>query len=350
MRTAQLGAIHAVASHFTVKKDPAIVVMPTGTGKTAVMMMAAYVLKARRVLAITGSRVVRNQMREEFETLATLKRLAVLPNDLETPNVNEVSSYISDAETWEDLANHDVVAVAPNSASPMMAEVAVPPPDLFDLILVDEAHHSSAKTWQALMESFPDAKRVLFTATPYRRDQRELKGRIVYVYPIAKAIEDGVFGTIQYKPVPVAASEHESDIAIAREAESVLFEHRKRRPGDLLMVRTDSRTRAKSLEEIYKENTQLRLQVVHGGHTFGHVKRVIAKLRANELDGAICVNMLGEGFDLPTLKVAAIHAPHKSLGVTLQFIGRFARLDGGVEEPAKFIAVASSIKHELNQL
>ena len=36
--------------------------------------------------------------------------------------------------------------------------------------------------------------------------------------------------------------------------------------------------------------------------------------------------MLGEGFDLPALKVAAIHEAHKSLGVTLQFVGRFARV------------------------
>ena len=36
--------------------------------------------------------------------------------------------------------------------------------------------------------------------------------------------------------------------------------------------------------------------------------------------------MLGEGFDLPALKVAAVHDPHKSLAVTLQFVGRFARV------------------------
>jgi hypothetical protein len=38
--------------------------------------------------------------------------------------------------------------------------------------------------------------------------------------------------------------------------------------------------------------------------------------------------MLGEGFDLPSLKVAAIHDPHKSLGITLQFVGRFTRSSG----------------------
>lgn len=39
----------------------------------------------------------------------------------------------------------------------------------------------------------------------------------------------------------------------------------------------------------------------------------------------VCVDMLGEGFDLPNLKVAALHDTHKSLAVTLQFIGRFTR-------------------------
>lgn len=44
----------------------------------------------------------------------------------------------------------------------------------------------------------------------------------------------------------------------------------------------------------------------------------------------VCVNMFGEGFDLPALKVAAIHDPQKSLAVTLQFIGRFTRTGGDV--------------------
>ena len=39
----------------------------------------------------------------------------------------------------------------------------------------------------------------------------------------------------------------------------------------------------------------------------------------------VCVDMLGEGFDLPNLKIAALHDTHKSLAITLQFIGRFTR-------------------------
>lgn len=50
---AQIGAIHAVASHFTVHERPAVVVMPTGSGKTAVLMTVPYLLEATRVLVVT---------------------------------------------------------------------------------------------------------------------------------------------------------------------------------------------------------------------------------------------------------------------------------------------------------
>lgn len=41
----------------------------------------------------------------------------------------------------------------------------------------------------------------------------------------------------------------------------------------------------------------------------------------------ICVDMLGEGFDLPELKIAGLHDPHRSVAVTIQFVGRFTRQD-----------------------
>ena len=43
LRNAQLGAIYAIGSHFTINKiEPALVVMPTGSGKTAVLNLSAY--------------------------------------------------------------------------------------------------------------------------------------------------------------------------------------------------------------------------------------------------------------------------------------------------------------------
>ena len=60
--------------------------------------------------------------------------------------------------------------------------------------------------------------------------------------------------------------------------------------------------------------------------------------------------MLGEGFDLPQLKIAAVHVPHRSLEVTLQFIGRFARTNAKDIGDAKFIAVPNDIQHETERL
>ena len=48
-------------------------------------------------------------------------------------------------------------------------------------------------------------------------------------------------------------------------------------------------------------------------------------MRKGESRIVICVNMLGEGFDLPELKIVALHDLHKSLPILLQFAGRFSR-------------------------
>ncbi|HEV2149799.1 MAG TPA: DEAD/DEAH box helicase family protein [Longimicrobiaceae bacterium] len=349
LRRAQLGAIHAINSHFTLREEPAVVVMPTGSGKTAVLMMAAFGLRARRVLVVTPSVLVRNQIAESFASLSTLRRIGALDEECPDPAVTEVFGKLRNPEAWEMLQAYDVVVGTPNSVSPGAQGVAVPPADLFDLILVDEAHHNRAPTWDRLLSAFPGAKQVHFTATPFRRDRQAMHGDFVYTYPLSEAYRDGVFGAIRY--VPVEPAGESSDIVIAKAAEQVFSQDQAAGLIHLVMVRTDSRQRADTLREVYASNTGLNLRIVHSGLSPKVVKRTIEQLRKSELDGVICVDMLGEGFDLPTLKIAAIHVPHRSLAVTLQFIGRFARTEA--EEKigeAKFVAVPSEIEIEREKL
>ena len=54
------------------------------------------------------------------------------------------------------------------------------PPDFFDLILVDEGHHAAAESWQKVFRRFPDAKVVSLTATPFRADEQQLHGEVLY--------------------------------------------------------------------------------------------------------------------------------------------------------------------------
>lgn len=68
----------------------------------------------------------------------------------------------------------------------------------------------------------------------------------------------------------------------------------------------------------------------------------------------VCVDMFGEGIDIPNLKIAAMHDKYKSLPITLQFIGRFARTAEGLGK-ATFITnianddIAESLKELYSQ-
>jgi len=176
---AQEGAIHSIGSFFTTNTEPAIITMPTGSGKTAVLMMTPFLLRAKKVLIITPSRMVRGQIFEDFEKLETLKEIGVFSKTVTHPKILEVKSKIDSSDKWKELSEFDVVVSTPNCTSPSYKDIVEPPEDLFDLILIDEAHHSPANTWNELTSSFPKAKKVLFTATPFRRDKKEIKGKFI---------------------------------------------------------------------------------------------------------------------------------------------------------------------------
>ena len=349
LRTPQLGASGALLSHGTRTSEPAVVVLPTGTGKTAVLQLTPFLWSTGRVLVITPSRLVREQIASGFEHLDLLKSLGVLPDELQPPNVISVPKRLSSAEMWSDLRDADVVVTTPMSASPSIEGISEPPSDLFDLVMVDEAHHSPAISYANLLDAFPNARKAFFTATPFRRDRKFVAGKLVYNYPLRSAIDDGTYGRIEYLPCEPNENE-DHDLTIASMAESAFDQDRNAGLDHRLMVRTDSVTRAKYLEKLYAENTELRLRLVHGGHSMKHVNSVVKKLKSGDLDGVICVDMFGEGVDFPRLKIAALHAPHRSLAITLQFVGRFARTNAEDIGSAKFIAVPQEIDAEVREL
>src|SRR6266851_1426873 len=225
LRWGKLDAIHALAAHFTTKHDPAIVVLPTGSGKTAVLMMLPFLEEANRVLVVTPSQLLRDQIAEEFASLLVLRRIQAISETVPSPLVHQVRHRLDDAQDWESLRDFNVVVTTPNTISPVLQGIARAPEDIFDLLLIDEAHHSPAVTWKAVLEAFPRAKRALFTATPFRRDRKHIKGTLVFNYSLSDAKKDGVFGEISFVPVRVD-QRADSDLAIATAAEAALAEDR----------------------------------------------------------------------------------------------------------------------------
>lgn len=333
LRNAQRGAIFAIASHNTLcTNEAAIVVMPTGSGKTAVLMMAPYILQKKKVLIVTPSIMVRGQIYDDFRELRTLKKIGVFHRDAMCPKSYELKTSYS-IEQRDSLINADVVVATPLVAA-TLSESEIK--EEFDYVIIDEAHHCPAETWQKILTNMNHAESLLVTATPFRLDKKELKGRIIYTYPLSRAYQDGIFGEITYVPIEEAPNK---DVLIAHEAERIFVNDREQGYVHYLMVRTDTKEKAKNLEELYKNETRLKLKRIDSSTTYSSVQKTIEDLKDGTIDGIICVNMLGEGFDFPNLKIAAIHEPHKSLASTLQFIGRFARTNASNIGNAKFIAM-----------
>src|SRR5919199_100560 len=151
-RQPQLGAIGALLAHWSLGHDePSVISIPTGSGKTAVALAAPFLATnaPTRVLVLAPSQQVRHQLTAQFSTYAQLVALGVLPASERYPSVFEMTGRVSD---WSALEEHDVVVALPNSISPVhYPEDQQPPPTLFDLLVVDEAHHAPARTWSALL-------------------------------------------------------------------------------------------------------------------------------------------------------------------------------------------------------
>ena len=167
-------------------------------------------------------------------------------------------------------------------------------------------------------------RRILqFTATPFREDGKPLDGDIVFNYPLKKAQEEGYFRPIRFKAV-VEFNQAKSDEAIAMKALEQLRADVDR--GHILMARVESVARAKKVFELYRRYPEFNPVQLHTGIKSPRTReKVRRQLIAGESRIVVCVDMLGEGFDLPELKIAAFHDIKKTLPVTLQLAGRFTR-------------------------
>ncbi|HFD6749671.1 TPA: DEAD/DEAH box helicase [Enterococcus faecium] len=333
LRNAQIGAIHSIASNATLDNTgSSIIVMPTGSGKTTVLMMAPYVLRKRKVLIVTPSALVRGQIAEDYSKLATLKDIGVFSSGIKPPIIFESKKMYSEEH---DLSiNESDVVIATHKVAVSISEQTLS--KSFDYIVIDEAHHVPAASWQKILMNMSGIPSLLVTATPFRLDRKEIKGKQIYNYPLSRAYKDGIFGEIIFNSIEEAP---DKDRLIALEAERVFLNDGEQGYDHYMVVRTDTKKKAQELEKLYREITNLKLKRIDSSMSYKTVKKALEDLKNKNLDGIVCVDMLGEGFDFPNLKIAAIHEPQKSLASTLQFIGRFARTNAKNIGSATFIAM-----------
>lgn len=325
LRRPQMAALHSIIGYQSSGvTGPAIVVMPTGTGKTETMVAWMVAARPSKLLVVVPSAVLREQVAEKFETLGILQSVGVVDPTALRPCVVRLGhrvETISDAVRLVEHAN--VIVATPQSLHASEPEVRARLIELCTHLVVDEAHHAPADTWTEVVRGFADRPVLLFTATPFRADGRALPGRTIFRFPLREAQRDGFFSKIEFKAV-VGLGDADEELAKAalqrlRNDLATGLEH-------VMLARAANKTRAAEILALYERlagdlNPRLLVEKLPKKTAQGNLKA----LRDGTSKIIVCVDMLGEGFDLPTLKVVAFHDPRRSLSPMIQLVGRVAR-------------------------
>ncbi len=325
LRSPQIGALHAILAHWTVSSSPATVVMPTGTGKTEAMLGLLIAGQCQKVLVVVPTDPLREQIAGKFLSLGVLKLSAVVGQKAQYPVVGVLKHKPKNTLQVDELFQRcnvivTTMSIAGGCAPPVQKRIA----ELCTHLFIDEAHHIPAPTWTSFRKHFEGKHIVQFTATPFRKDGKHIDGDIVFNYPLLKAQEEEYFKPINFVSV-FEFDARRADAAIAEIAVAQLKKDLKKGLNHLLMARVKDISRTAEILPLYAKYTKFNPMVIHSQLKSADRRAVFQNLREGRSRIIICVDMLGEGFDQPELKIAALHDIHKSLGVTLQFTGRFTR-------------------------
>jgi superfamily II DNA or RNA helicase len=354
LRPPQIGAIHAIKAHWVVSDAPATLVLPTGTGKTETMLSVLLSAGVDKLLVVAPSDQLRTQISEKFVNLGVLKKFGLLKETALYPIVATLKRAPTSLEEVDAIFGRAQVVVA------TMQSVSRLPVELKDRVathvthlFVDEAHHIGAATWKAFKTHFVRQRRLIlqFTATPYRNDNKRVDGKFIFVYPLRRAHQQHLFRPVRYIPV-MESDSAQADLSIIREVGEALDRDLHEGLDHLAMARTGTIDRAQNLLALYRKHlSRHAAELVHSKMPASQREEALKRLRSGAIRIVVCVNMLGEGFDLPRLKIAGLHDRHHSEAVTLQFIGRFTRVEAGLGDATVIAGVSLEDPNEwLNAL
>jgi len=278
----------------------------TGAGKSAVIAELAW-QQAGKVVVTTPTRKLVGQLS------ATCREWGC-----------RVGQFYTDAKQ-----TRQPVIVTCNNSLPSLAE-RIDPPDLW---IVDEAHKSECDTihdaslgprdhdgTRQADQAWEPARRVGFTATPYRADENEelsLFDTLAYNYGPGEAMSDGVVVPPRVKHYHGTAEDlDEACVEMIQGAEG---------PGvvDSLNIR-DCEEFADQLRK-----AGVAAKTVHSKQHDRTVQRHIQQLKDAQLDCLVHVSLLSEGVDLPWLRWLCCRRPISSRTLFAQYVGRGLRSHPG---------------------
>lgn len=217
----QVGFIVNLKKIIESGEERALLISATGTGKTYASAFAMRELGFRRVLFLVHRGQLARQTKKAYGKIFgdTISR-GLVGAGYSDYNADYVFAMVQTLNRDEHLYKYD--------------------PDEFDCIILDEAHHSSAGTYQKLMNYFKPKLWLGMTATPDKRED-DIEGRNIYEifnYQIAyeirlqQAMEENILCPFHYFGI--------SDVSLVEEKH---LKSRKITDRDFNLLTSDERVR-----------------------------------------------------------------------------------------------------------
>ena len=204
-----------------------------------------------------------------------------------------------------------------------------------NVILVDEAHHALAKSYQRILNKFPQAIVLLFTATPHRTGRQQLDqiaDDIIVGQSIHELTDKGFLAPFRYFQPPndfnrnllKRSSTGDFTNESMQEAMStkifghIVKQYKRIASGMQAVVYTYS---VDSAIKIANEFNSEGISAIEVDGTTSKEKRalVVRKFREQEIKILVNVNLFTEGVDLPNVDCVIMARPTASLALYLQF-------------------------------
>lgn len=220
----------------------------------------------------------------------------------------------------------------------------------FDFIIIDEAHHAVASSYQKLWEFCPDAKKLGVTATPWRMNNSgfaQIFDAYIPSMSIKEFIQKGWLATYQYYSIPIS-SELLKSIDSIREFDiegdyknSVLAEvcdtlkiraqlydsYAKNALGKKGIIYSISREHSEHICSQYQSHG-VSIENIDSKTPAKVRETVINAFKNGEIDIIVNVDIFSEGFDCPDIEFIQLARPTKSLVKYIQQVGRGLRKNG----------------------
>jgi DNA repair protein RadD len=210
-----------------------------------------------------------------------------------------------------------------------------------DLVVIDEAHHVTTKNgYSKVLARFPEAKVLGVTATPWRLDGKGL-GDVFDAHVVARTPrelrDDGFLvpvGGWEYEAIDTSSARvQRGDFVVgdlaraatsARVVGDIVGEWLKHAAGRRTVLFALSIEHSQYMVEAFKK-AGVAAEHVDGEMPTADRDAVLQRLRAGVTHVVCNCNVLTEGFDCPELECCILARPTLSLSLALQMVGRVLR-------------------------